>query len=131
MGAKAGGRLRKDVTTEGSVRKVETNLPSPAPREYLDMGSGEKDGPMTPGSIGTVSGRRLKFDPGRQEEGLYLVPVDGGDEVKVEVVQRNMPAQIVFLVPPEASGAYYLEVRARPNRGTDLRTGRLDAALTA
>lgn len=55
----------------------------------------------------------------------------GGAETKVATVQKNKPAQLVFLIPAGlAAGTYDLEVRARIVGGTQLRTGRLDAVLT-
>lgn len=50
----------------------------------------------------------------------------GGAETKVTTVQKNKPAQLVFLILAGlAAGTYYLEVG-----GTQLRSGRLDAVLT-
>ena len=46
-------------------------------------------------------------------------------------VQKNKPAQVVFLVPATlVAGTYDLEVRARVGGGTELRTGRLETVLT-
>lgn len=129
--ATAGRRLRNAVRRNATVRKVETVLPAPSPLAFVDLASGQTDGAITPGSIGTVNGSRLKFDPTRPDEGIYLVPADAGPAIRVDSVERNRPRQLVFLVPAGLSGDYTLEVRARVRGGAELRTGRLEARLRA
>nr|VFJ59531.1 MAG: protein of unknown function (DUF4469) with IG-like fold [Candidatus Kentron sp. FM]VFJ59998.1 MAG: protein of unknown function (DUF4469) with IG-like fold [Candidatus Kentron sp. FM]VFK11913.1 MAG: protein of unknown function (DUF4469) with IG-like fold [Candidatus Kentron sp. FM] len=130
VGASPGNRLRKTVRENGQVTKVEFVKPVPTPLEYLDLGSGETDGALTPGNIGTVNGYRLKFDAAQADEGVFLI-ADGGEETKVAQAQKNKPAQLVFLVPAGLlAGDYALEVRTRVKDSGELRTGRLDATLT-
>ena len=131
VGANPGSRVRKTVRDNATVVKEEAVKPAPNPIEYRDVGSDTTNDQLTPGNIGQLSGSRLKFDAAAADEGLYFLPVALGAETKVDTVQRNKPAQVVFLVPAGlVAGQYRLEVRVRISGGTELRTGRLDAVLT-
>jgi len=84
---------------------------------------------LTPGGMAQVTGHRLKFDPADAAQGVYFV-AEGGGETKVDVVGRNKPAHLMFIVPQGlAPGDYTLEVRATVY-SEDVRTGALDAVLT-
>jgi len=131
VGANPGIRVRQTVRDQATVTKDEAIKPSPNPLEYRDVGSDTTNDQVTPGNIGQLSGSRLKYDPAQADEGIFFLPTAGGAEIKVATVQKNKPAQLVFLVPALLPGTYYLEVRARMRaEAADLRTGRLDAVLT-
>lgn len=131
VGANPGSRIRKTVRDNAQPVKVESVKPAPAPLEYSDLGSGEINGTITPGNIGTINGHRLKFDPTQADEGIFFSPTGGGAPTKADIVQKNKPSQLVFLVPAGlAAGDYRLIVNARMANGTELRTGILDATLT-
>ena len=131
VGANPGIRVRTTVRDKASVVKDEAVKPAPNPIEYRDVGSDTTNDQLTPGNIGQLSGSRLKYDEAAADEGVYFVATPGGGDTKVTTLQRNKPAQVVFLVPAGlAPGNYNVEVRARIVGGTQLRTGRLDAVLT-
>ena len=133
VGANPGSRVRKPVRSNASINKVETIKPAPAPLEYVDLASGDTNGTLTAGTIGTINGHRLKFDPAATDEGIYLVRINGTGPpyIKIGMVQKNKPGQLVFLTNSTIlAGDHYLEVRARIQGGAELRTGRLDAVLT-
>ena len=129
--AAVGARLREAVRQKAQVQKDEGGKPSPALLQYVDTGSGTVDGTVTKGNIGTLNGARMKFNPSAADEGIFFLPTGGGAAVKVAAVQRNKPAQLIFLVPATlAAGSYFLEVRARLTAAGDLRSGKLDDTLT-
>ncbi len=117
------------VRAGASVAKQETIKPTPALLEYVDLGSGETNGTITPDNIGTINGHRLKFDPTEPAEGIFFI-ADDNSETKATAIQKNKPGQLVFLVPTLASGTYHLEVRAIFGKETQPRTGRLEEELT-
>ena len=128
--ARCGSTVRDYVIASASVERVYLSKPAPTPMSYADLGSGTTDTTVTPGHIGTLSGQRLKFDASATDEGVFLVPLAGGAEVKVTAVQSNLPRELVFLVPTlTANAGYCLEVRARLNGADELRTGRLGKTL--
>jgi len=129
VGANPGARVRRTVRAGATVTKAETIKPAPALLEYVDLGSGETNGRITSGNIGTINGHRLKFNPDRDDEGIYFVNIDTAAEVKLTAIQKNKPGQLVFLTPIVPGGQYYLEVRTRFREPAELRTGRLDEIL--
>ena len=130
VGANPGTRVREDVRAQGTVEKVEAIKPAPNPIEYRDINSDTTNDTVTVGGIGQLSGSRLKYDAAQADEGIYFVATAGG-ETKVTVVQKNKPAQDVFIVPAGLlPGTYNIEVRSRQRDSAELRIGRLDPVLT-
>lgn len=132
VGANPGFRVRKRIRDDASVEKQEAVKPAPAPLEYVDLASGESNNTVTPGTIGTINGHRLKFDAGAADEGIYFVS-EADPIQKVTAIQKNKPGQLVFLVPSAVTGdTLHIEVRSRIGNETgEVRVGRLDAVLDA
>ena len=123
-----GANLRQALRAGVSVEKVATERPAPALLHYVDVNTSERDGALTPGGFGRVTGSRLAFAAAAADQGVFFVDTDDGAETRVEVVGQNTPAQLQFLVPELAAGDYRVEVRAA--FGDEVRSGRLDAVLT-
>jgi hypothetical protein len=84
---------------------------------------------VTPGGAGRLEGRRLKFDPADPRQGVFFVTPDGR-ETRVELVVRNMPGEIIFVVPALEPGPYALQVRVLFPDVEEIRTGLLQEKLT-
>ena len=120
-------RIRQDAT----VSKEEAVKPMPDPLEFRDAATGNNNGPVTKGNIGTLNGSRLKLDLAHPDEGIFFVASSGGAVTKVETVSTNKPGQLVFLIPATlASGEYSVQVRTRFRDSAEIRTGNLDAVLS-
>ena len=130
VGAAPGSRVRKTIRESATVTKEETILPSPLILEYVDLGSGEINDHVTPGSIGTIHGSRLAFDEQASDEGIYFRSASGPGYVKVSAIQKNKPSELVFMVPELTAGTYRVEVNKRFTTDGQLRTGRMDTILT-
>lgn len=133
LGASAGSRIKKAFSSRAEVVKVEARKPTPNVMQYFDSGTQTADTDLSRGNIGTLNGKRLKFDPAAADEGLYLVNVGTGAETKVSTLQKNTSTEVVFLVPGdlEEFASYRAEVRTRINGGQELRSGHLDKLLMA
>ena len=131
VGANPGSRIRKAVSEQATVAKQPTILPEPNPLEYVDLGTGEINNNVTPGSIGTINGAKLNIDFAVADEGVFFVK-DDGIEVAVPQasIQKNMPSEQVFLIPALDTGDYHVEVRSHFSVDGELRVGRLDEQLT-
>lgn len=131
VGANPGSRVRNAVRDGATVVKEETIRPEPVPLEYVDLASGETNATVTAGTIGTVNGHRLKFNPDQADEGVFFVGGNGVPPLRAVAIQKNKPGQLVFLVPGLiiAGSPYALEVRARFGQDENPRIGRLDAVL--
>jgi len=130
VGANAGDKLRQQVRAAASVVRTEASKPQPNPLTYKDLASGQTNDTVTPATIGTILGARLKHRESAPDEGIYFVPRGGGAGTKVTLVQERRAGRLTFLVPILAPGMYYIEVRTRFTERGDLRTGRLEALLT-
>jgi len=138
VGATPGSLVRGAVREHVKLHKTEAAKPAPLPLEYADTASGERNGALTPGNIGTVNGSRLHFNGDAADEGVFLIPAgkekpdekEKRREVRIPHLQKNKPSQLVFLNPADLpKGAYYVEVRARSRAGAELRIGRLEEVL--
>ncbi len=124
-----GKRYRRTVKDRGQADKRESIKPTPNILSYFDINSGERNSVLTSGGMGRITGHRLKFDLADPEQGVFFTPT-GGAPVRVTRVGKNIPGELMFLVPDGlAAGDHELTVRAV--FGTDdVRTGTLAATLT-
>jgi len=129
--ARCGTRIRSTVMANAAAERVYLPKPAPTLLAYRDLTRGTTDTWATPAGVGTLNGLLLRFDPDAADEGIFFVPVAGGEEHRAALVQRNKPGELVFVVPHTLTlgATYHLEVRARLRGGEDLRTGRLPATL--
>lgn len=130
IGATPGSRVRKFFRDNAVVGKLETILPKPSVLEYIDLGSGTTNSIITSGNIGTIRGSRLAFDSSDETEGIFIMSSEGGAETKVTAIQKNMPSELVFMVPNFIYSNVYLEVRKHFSIEGELRSGRLDHVLS-
>lgn len=133
VGGGAGARVRSLVEANATVTKVEGVKPTPLPLVYKDFLSGTENNLLTPGSIGTLIGHRLKMNLSNTDEGLFFINATTGAAVQsVASFQKNKPGELVWLNPASGqlpAGNYRLEVRSRLGT-TELRKGQLGAVLT-
>lgn len=123
------GRRLRNAMGRARASKQEAVKPAPNPLEYVDIASNMRNTTVTSGGMGQVVGHRLKFDAADENQGVFFIAADG-TATRVTTIGRNMPADLMFMVPAGlAAGEYTLEVRA-VFAADDLRTGALAAALT-
>ena len=122
-----GPLLRREVRT-ASVQKTRQPLPVPLLIAFANRNTGAFNATLTPGGIGEIRGKHLKFGD-RPGEGIYLLLADTNQETRVETVAIKTKSQLLFLCPPLAPGRYRLEVRRAAPDGT-LRAGHLQELLT-
>ena len=82
-----------------------------------------------PGGMLVVTGHQLDYDLAQPDEGVYLI-APGVPAARITTASRVTPTEITFMMPPDATGAYTLEVRRRhPKQTGHLLTGQLGATL--
>jgi len=130
------------------VSKQEAVKPKPNPLEYTpstgpwsfgpgtkgsgrcNINTGERNSVLTPGGMGQLVGHRFKFDPADPEQGVFFVAPDGSSSTRVSLMGKNMPGELMFLVPDTlVAGDYLLVVRADFTK-EDVRMGTLEATLS-
>jgi hypothetical protein len=122
-----GPHLRRAMRREGRAVKQESGPTGPHLETYLDVNSGSHNGQVTRGGMAHLSGYRLKFNPADPNQGIFFVAADGSS-TRVEVIGKNKPGEVTFLVPATLNpGSYTLMVQAASRR--KLRQGNLAANL--
>jgi hypothetical protein len=131
VAAQPGSRVRRDFRENATVEQAEAKKPVPSLVAYGQTPAPAQAAHVTPGTIGTIAGYRLKIDEAQADEGIYFVSTTGTYTIKVASIQKNSARQLVFLVPAlDEAADWYLEVRTRYTPEGELRTGRLDGILT-
>jgi hypothetical protein len=81
----------------------------------LDYATQEESGTITPGGAAEISGELLKIDTDDPEQGLFLH--NNGTTVKIEVIIRNLPSDLIFNFPASLeAGNYQLEIRNKKHK---------------
>jgi hypothetical protein len=101
----------------------------------FDYGSETTNLVLTPGGMLDIKGFHLKFLPGEANNGIFLMPVAGGEEMKLAPVPTNMPTHLLTQTPAGlADGDYWMEVRTTFNGSggalKTLKVGRLSQVLS-
>lgn len=114
-----------------SVEKVARPPVSPKLDQFTDVSSGLSDSTLTPGGIGRLVGKSLKFDMANPLEGVFFVDA-AGVEVKAAAFENRTENKLVFAIPQTlAPGSYILQVRkGYGTTNITVRTGALNSSLT-
>ena len=126
----AGPVLRKAMR-DARPERYEGGTAVPRPKSYIDTYTGAQNGVVTPGQVGQVLGRYLRFDPADPLQGVFFLD-EAGVETRVPTMAVIRPSQLLFNAPALAAGRYRLEVRSlvRCNGEGELHAGRLSVELT-
>jgi hypothetical protein len=109
------------------LKRVKATEYSPEPIKLEDIRSKTLNDRLTPGNMACLKGEKLQINTELADEGVYLIN-EKGKEFKVVDLGRNMPGEILFLIPAGlAAGSYWVEVRNRSYQ--TLSTGRLKHQL--
>jgi len=97
-----------------------------------DVASATQNETLTSGSMGNVKGKNLRFNATKSDEGLYLIPTAGGDEVKVALFESNTSVKLTFQWPSGLTSGteYKVQIRARLPGTKTLRESAIGAILT-
>ena len=124
------GTLLNQTMVSAQLVKVNGTIPSPTLIELTDCASQLVNSKATPNSVATLIGSELKFDPKNSEEGLFFVPLQSGNEVKVQTFASVTATKIVFNIPALQPGSYTVVVRKGYCNGKVIRAGNLDDLIT-
>ncbi len=124
------GLLLSSKMKSAKVEKITSIAPSPVLIEYADVNSGTTNSLLTPGGIGNITGEELKYNPDNADEGIFLVPLNEGETVKITVVATRTEGSLMFSIPAGLqAGPYRLEVRKAYGVNLTVRTGSLNETL--
>jgi hypothetical protein len=125
----AGTRLSKIIPLI-PVEKVGVDKLAPYIKTFIDIVSEMENSTLTPGGIGQIAGDYLKVDAADAKQGVFFID-KASVETKVASNARNMPGELIFMIPGTLKkGNYRLEVRAILPNTKKLRKGTLVEELT-
>jgi len=122
-------RLRRMLQDHAQVVKLGPTRRRPVVARYVDVNSGTANQTVTPCGAGRLVGQQLKYDPADRRQGVFFVAA-GGAETRVELAARNMPREVIFVVPALEPGPYVLQVRVAFEGNEDIQVSRLEEELT-
>jgi hypothetical protein len=129
IAAMAGKRLRNSFRSNAAIAKSAASKLAPSPAMFSQTPAPQQSSQIVAGSIGTIDGWHLKFNPSQIDEGIYFVRMADSVDFKIEAINSNTPKKLVFLTPTLPAGSYKIEVRCRIRGGKELRSGWLDEEL--
>lgn len=127
---------KTDVTpTTMEAATVVQETIKPIPLDLQDVFSQTYRQTLTSGGMASLTGKNLKFDPTKSDEGIWLVPTtaDGGDPVKIDKIKKPITSVMVdFSIPSGlVSGASYtLRIAARQRNCKTAQIAELADVLT-
>lgn len=125
--------LKAKVRTAGASLARTRVDPRPKAPEVLDARPisanaqlGERSRSYLPGRPLQIRGERLNFDTLREDEGVFILDLDGFEVMRVPSLISVTPKSLSIIVPEEVAGDCLLEVRRRqPEKTGKLHSGRL------
>ena len=121
------GKRLRFALREAAVTRIEPASRLPLPQTLYDAGSETVNHYLTPGSMARLNGRRLKYDPTDELQGIFFLD-ETRRETAVTQTAKLSPSELIFIVPPMPPGTYTLIVRNIPQQ--ELLQGQLDQRLT-
>jgi hypothetical protein len=105
------GTILREAAKKVKLEKVIAAEPLPHILEVKDITSETVNELITPGGVIQLRGGRLKFLPGIENNGIFIVN-EQGSEVKLTTIVENKPARLIAVLPGNIpQGDYFIEVR--------------------
>jgi hypothetical protein len=126
------GRRLKKVVQHIKVEKTSGGKQCPKPEHFYDNATQTRDKAITPGNGARIVGTQLKFSEDAPEQGIFFIHTSNGNITRVnDGLIRNMPSELIFLIPVGMlSGTYRIEVRTVFRHTKVVRSGVLPFTLT-
>lgn len=121
--ARVSRRLIRAVRAGARFEKTAAPDWRPDVRTVRLLGGGQA---LEPRTVLAIRGSRLKFDPSKPDEGVFLVPVEAPiDELRCQVAEAPKPSSLLVVVPDRLPSGqrYRVVVRNRPPRSRNLLSG--------
>ena len=115
------GKTLRDILENQVV--VQTNgaaTVGPVINNVEDTKTKSLNAQLSPNGVLVISGSNLKIAGDSEDNGVYFVPVSGGEPVKAEYIAINKPSQLVVQVPNLSDGKYQVRVTTQYSTGSVL-----------
>lgn len=124
-----GERLWNSIRRNAQLTKQAATELRPHLLQFTDLQTDSVNSLLSPGGMGQIVGYRLMVDSSDPKQGIFFREADG-TAIRVDVVGRNRPDELMFRIPPLAAGDYVLEVHTKIQGSDKVRTGKLESPLT-
>jgi len=121
----------RNMTSGFKIEKIEASSQAPAPTSFTDANNEGRNETATPGSMGLLRGKRMRFDKDDVKQGVFFESLDNPENVVRAVQYSDMnPSKLHFLVPVLPAGEYKIVVRKLSDNGKQLLAGELNTTVT-
>ena len=114
------GKTLRDILENQVV--VQTNgaaTVGPVINNVEDTKTKSLNAQLSPNGVLVISGSNLKIAGDSEDNGVYFIPVSGGEPVKAEYIAINKPSQLVVQVPNLSDGKYQVRVTTQYTVGSN------------
>ena len=111
------GKYLRELLQKVEVRVIGAATVGPVINDVLDVTTQTLHTTLTPGSILNIDGENIRIFGSSEENGVYFVPVGGGEPVKATVIAKNNPSELIVQIPALEDGQYYVRVTTQFTNG--------------
>lgn len=104
------GKQLRELLQKVDVQVIGAATVGPVINDVFDVASQTLHTTLTPGSILNIDGENIKLTGDDESNGVYFVPVAGGEPVKTTVISKNNPSELIVQIPMLDDGQYYVRV---------------------
>jgi hypothetical protein len=121
--------LKKLAATGLTLEKGKPTLPNPSVIKLFDYKTRTTNLRLTPGSVASVSGSKLRIDTEDENQGIFFINEENPEGIKVEDIVFSTDGKLVFNVPENMENGEYM-VTVKCGFGEDLRTSTMKSSVT-
>jgi hypothetical protein len=124
------GSVLKKRMIQLPVSKIKKELTCPVLVAFKDVQTQTIDNCITPGGIGIITGKNLKFNAENSNEGIFLIDSENR-KTQVTCIASKTQGKILFSIPSAlSSGNYTLQVKTSFDKlGINIRKGELATTI--
>jgi len=119
-----------DLATKIKLEKVDAPQFIPVLRSFIDGVSKDVNLSAVSDGYGTITGKKLKFDPTDNRLGVFFVPEDdASNEIPMAGYIEIRPSKVHFRIPVLAAGSYKVVVKTLSRNGENVLQGELKSLI--
>ncbi len=121
-----GKHLSKLPQSEFRMQRVDSSIRKPQLKQIFDIKTGSSNKALALGSMASITGNLLHFDPGDSQQGIFFIQKYRVSRVKI--IGTIKAKELIFSVPEDLTpGEYRIEVRAL--FGKEIRKGAFESLI--
>lgn len=126
----AGVRLRA-FSENIKLKKTTVKSQDPVLNTFFDSETETNNKKATVGGIAVLHGKRLRFDPKDNQQGIFFSPVGSPKkEIRASSYSGVKPSEVYFLLPSLEQGAYFVIAKTKTKNSKFINIGKLSDPIT-